>query len=196
MAILPIEAAGSGLEVGRSTTVGAVTDPGAPLALDDLDLSLLAILHAHPRAGDMELSRLAKVARATVQSRLRRLTEAGVIVSWGPEVDAAAAGFPVQAFVTLEIAQGALGQVAEHLASIPQVLEAYVTTGSADVLCKVATASHVELQTTLLRLNGTSAVVRSTSVVTLSVLVAPRILPLLGSASPARSGRAPAYRRA
>jgi len=163
--------------------------------IDDLDLALLAALHAHPRIGDMELSRQAKVARATVQSRLRRLQDIGVIVTWGPEVDAAAAGFPVQAFVTLEIAQGALPQVASDLASIPQVTEAYVTTGSADVLCKVATASHAELQTTLLRLNGSPAIVRSTSVVALSVLVAPRILPLLGTSAAPAGGRAPAYRR-
>lgn len=172
-----------------------MSEPRQTHVLDDLDVALLSSLHEHPRIGDMELSRVVKVARATVQSRLRRLRDLGVIVSWGPEVDVASAGFPVQAFVTLEIAQGALEQVAADLASIPQVLEAYVTTGSADVLCKVATASHAELQTTLLRLNGSSAVARSTSVVTLSVLVAPRILPLLGSSTPAGGGRAPAYRR-
>jgi DNA-binding Lrp family transcriptional regulator len=179
----------------RSAIFEEMTDAPRAHVMDELDLALLASLRAHPRIGDMELSRVAKVARATVQSRLRRLQDIGVITSWGPEVDAAAAGYPVQAFVTLEIAQGALEQVAADLASIPQVLEAYVTTGSADVLCKVATASHADLQTTLLRLNGSPAVVRSTSVVTLSVLVEPRILPLLQSAPPARRGRAPAYRR-
>jgi DNA-binding Lrp family transcriptional regulator len=171
--------------------------PDAPQGpvLDDLDVALLTTLHAHPRISDMELSRVAKVARATVQSRLRRLQDAGVITSWAPELDVAAAGFPVQAFVTLEIAQGALEQVAADLAAIPQVLEAYVTTGSADVLCKVATASHADLQVTLLRINGSPAVVRSTSVVALSVLIAPRIMPLLESGGSAGGGRAPAYRR-
>jgi DNA-binding Lrp family transcriptional regulator len=171
--------------------------PDAPQTpvLDDLDVALLTTLHAHPRISDMELSRVAKVARATVQSRLRRLQEAGVITSWAPGLDVAAAGFPVQAFVTLEIAQGALEQVAADLAAIPQVLEAYVTTGSADVLCKVATASHADLQVTLLRINGSPAVVRSTSVVALSELIAPRILPLLQSGGSAGGGRAPAYRR-
>lgn len=167
-------------------------DPAHPL--DALDLALLAALHEHPRVGDLELSRVVRVARATVQSRLRRLQEIGVITSWAPEVDAAAAGFPVQAFVTLEIAQGALEQVAADLTAIPQVVEAHVTTGSADVLCKLATSSHAELQTTLLQLNGSPAVVRSTSVVVLSVLVAPRVLPLLGSRSPGGRSRAPAYR--
>lgn len=163
-------------------------------SIDSLDLALLEALHAHPRIGDLELSRVVRVARATVQSRLRRLQDVGVITSWGPEVDVAVAGFPVQAFVTLEIAQGALDEVAADLTAIAQVVEAHVTTGSSDVLCKVATSSHAELQTTLLRLNGSPAVVRSTSVVVLSVLVAPRLLPLLGSTTLADSRRAPAYR--
>ena len=62
------------------------------------------------------------------------------------------------------------------------------------MLCKVATSSHADLQRTLLELNGSPAVVRSTSVVVLSVLVAPRILPLLASGPVSSSSRAPAYR--
>ena len=168
----------------------------APLPLDRLDVALLTALTEHPRAGDLELSRVTKVARATVQSRLRRLQEAGVIADWHPTVDPAAAGFPVQAFVTLEIAQGALDQVASDLAAIPHVLEAYVTTGSFDVVCKVATGSHAQLQDVLVRIDQSGAVVRSTSVMVLSTLVEPRVLPLLASAEPARASRAPAYRSA
>lgn len=161
--------------------------------LDALDIALLEALHEHPRIGDLELSRVTKVARATVQSRLRRLGESGVIRDWAPTVDAAAAGFPVQAFVTLEISQGALDQVAADLAQIPQVLEAYVTTGSFDVVCKVATASHAQLQEVLVRIDQSAAVVRSTSVVALSVLIEPRVLDLLHTAE-AGPSRAPAYR--
>ena len=165
------------------------------LRLDDLDLALLRALTEHPRVGDLELSRLTRVARATVQSRLRRLTEAGVVSDWQPTLDPAAAGFSVQAYVTLEIAQGALADVARDLAAIPQVLEASVVTGSSDVLCKVATASHAELQAALVRLDQSPALVRSTSVVVRSVLVAPRVLPLLATAV-SGSSRAPAYRDA
>ncbi len=163
-------------------------------SIDDLDLALLTALREDPRAGDLALSRATKVARATVQSRLRRMQDAGVIRDWDPTVDVAAAGFPVQAFVTLEIAQGALDEVAGDLAAVPHVLEAYVTTGSADVVCKIACPSHEDLQATLVSINRSASVVRSTSVVVLSVLVAPRVLPLLATAG-GRTGRAPAYRR-
>lgn len=168
--------------------------PG-PLALDQIDLALLTALTEHSRAGDLELSRVTSVARATVQSRLRRLHEAGVIADWDPTLDVAAAGYEVQAYVTLEISQGALDEVARDLGAIPQVLEAYVTTGSYDVLCRVATRSHPELQATLVRIDQSSSVVRSTSVMVLSTLIAPRVLPLLASAEPAPSRRAPAYRK-
>lgn len=161
--------------------------------LDALDLALLHALAEHPRAGDLELSRTTGVARATVQSRLRRLADDGVLRDWSPTVEPAAAGFGVQAFVTLEIAQGALDQVTSDLAAIPQVLEAHATTGTADVLCKLAARSNDELQDVLLRLARTGAVVRSTSVMVLSTLIAPRVLELLDT-SDAPPPRSPAFR--
>jgi DNA-binding Lrp family transcriptional regulator len=166
----------------------------SPTTLDEIDIALLTALAEVPRAGDLELSRHVKVARATVQSRLRRLTEVGVVADWSPTLDVAAAGFQVQAYVTLVIAQGALDQVVRDLTAIPQVLEAYGTTGTHDVLCRVATRSLPELQETLVRIDTSSSVARSTSVMVLSALIPPRALPLLGAGKPAPSSRAPAYR--
>ncbi|GAB2977862.1 Lrp/AsnC family transcriptional regulator [Nocardioides montaniterrae] len=163
------------------------------LALDALDVALLEALERHPRIGDLELSRTTKVARATVQARLRRLEERGVIRDWAPTLDVAAAGYPVQAYVTLEISQGALAELCDYLAAIPEVLEATATTGTFDVVCRVATRSHADLQDVLVRIDQCPAVRRSTSVVALSVLIASRAVPLLASrAAPAH--RAPAYR--
>ncbi|HVL85414.1 MAG TPA: Lrp/AsnC family transcriptional regulator [Pseudonocardia sp.] len=162
--------------------------------VDALDVDLIRALRQSPRAGVLELSRTLGVARGTVQARLDRLERSGVITGYGPDVDVEAAGFPVQAFVSLEIAQGALDEVAAELAALPAVLEAYATTGSSDVLCRLAASSHQDLQETLLALDRSATVARSTSVVVLSVVVAPRTLPLL-EASPRRGPRrAPAYR--
>ncbi len=162
--------------------------------LDSLDVDLLAALRSSPRAGVLELARLTGVARATVQARLTRLEEAGVVTGHGPDVDLAAAGYPVSAFVTLEIAQGGLDEVAAHLAAVPGVLEAYATTGAGDVLCRLAAATMDGLQSTLLEISSSPAVVRSTSVVALSQVVAPRWLPLLQAEPRAAPRRAPAYR--
>ena len=120
-----------------------------------------------PARGALELSRVTRVARATVESRLRRMEQAGVITGYGPDIDVAAAGFAVLAFVTLSIAQGALDAVQADLAAIPAVLEAYAITGSADVVCKVAATSHADLQQVLLRIDSSPSVARSTSAIVL-----------------------------
>jgi DNA-binding Lrp family transcriptional regulator len=162
--------------------------------LDALDLALITALRDSPRAGVLQLSRITHVARATVQSRLDRMEQAGVITGYGPDVDLAAGGFPVQAFITLEISQGALDQVRRDLTAIPGVLEAYAITGSGDVLCKVAATSHADLQQTLLRIDSSPSVARSTSAIALSVVIARRDLPLLTSRPAATASRAPAFR--
>jgi DNA-binding Lrp family transcriptional regulator len=164
--------------------------------LDALDVDLLRELRERPRVGVLELARTLRVARATVQARLDRMEGAGVITGFGPDVDLRAAGFPVHALVTLEIAQGALDQVTEELAGMPAVLEAYATTGTADVWCRIGASSHEDLQQTLLDLTRSPTVTRSTSVVVLSVVVAPRVLPLLARDQPHTPRRAPAYRPA
>lgn len=162
--------------------------------LDTLDLALLAALRERPRMGLLELSRTVGVARATVQSRLAHMERAGVVTGYGPDVDVSAAGFPVQAFVTLEIVQGALSDVTADLTAIPEVLEAYATTGVGDVVCKIAASSNAALQDTLLRLNSSASIARSTSVVILSTVVEPRTLPLLRSRPRSAATRAPAFR--
>jgi DNA-binding Lrp family transcriptional regulator len=148
--------------------------------LDALDVALLSALREHPRAGALELSRITGVARATVSARLQRLEDGGVVTGYGPDIDVTAAGFGVQAFVTLEIAQGAIEDVQRDLENIPGLLEAHATTGSGDVLCRVAASSHEALQQVL---------VRSTSVIALSQLVPWRTQPLLESEAAPGAGR-------
>ncbi|SOD72813.1 DNA-binding Lrp family transcriptional regulator [Jatrophihabitans sp. GAS493] len=162
--------------------------------LDALDVTLLQLLTDNPRIGILELSRLSGVARATVSARLDRIQQAGIVTGYGPDIDVAAAGYPVQAMVTLEIAQGRLADIRQFLTALPGVLEAYATTGSGDVLCRLAAESNEALQELLLKLNESDAIRRSTSVVILSVVVAPRTLPLLLQQQRPRPPRAPAFR--
>ena len=61
--------------------------------LDALDVSLIEALVDHPRAGVLELSRQLSVARATVQARLQRLEDAGVITGYAARLSGSAARF-------------------------------------------------------------------------------------------------------
>jgi DNA-binding Lrp family transcriptional regulator len=161
------------------------------MALDALDVRLLRLLDDNPRIGVLELSRLAGVARATVTARMQRWQNAGVVTGYGPHFDLEATGFPVQALATLEIAQGRLSEIADMLASLPGVIEAYATTGTGDVVCRLAASSNADLQLLLIKLNESEQIRRSTSVVILSTVVASRVMPLLTATTGTRRDEGP-----
>src|SRR5262245_389152 len=152
-------------------------------AIDELDARLITLLAEEPRIGLMEASRRLGVARGTVQARLGKLTDRGVIKSLGPEINPARLGFPVLAFVFLEITQGRLDEAVAHLESVPEVLEAHATSGPRDLLCRVAARDTEQLQDIINRLLGTSAVRRSTSYIVVSTQIAQRAGPLVEAAS-------------
>jgi DNA-binding Lrp family transcriptional regulator len=149
-------------------------------AIDKLDAALIELLAAEPRVGVLEASRRLGVARGTVQARLDRMQDRGVIIGYGPDVDPAALGYEVTAFITLEIRQvGGHDPVAERLAAIPEVLEVHTITGSGDVLCRVVARSNADLQRVLDAIVSVEGVVRSATVISLAAQVPYRILHLV-----------------
>ncbi len=156
--------------------------------VDVLDAALIELLTAEPRVGVLEASRRLGVARGTVQARLERMHQRGVITGYGPEVDPAALGYEVTAFITLEIRQaGGHDPVAERLAAIPEVLEAHTITGSGDMLCRVVARTNADLQRVIDAIVGVAGVVRASTVIALATPVPYRVLPLVRTvAGPAR----------
>jgi DNA-binding Lrp family transcriptional regulator len=152
--------------------------------VDSLDAALIELLAAEPRVGALEASKRLRVARGTVQARLERLSERGVITGYGPEVDPAALGYEVTAFITLEIRQaGGHDPVAERLAAIPEVLEAHTITGAGDMLCRVVARSNADLQRVIDAIVSTAGVVRSATLISLATQIPYRILPLVRAAA-------------
>ena len=160
--------------------------------LDELDARLIALLARSPRIGMLEASRQLRVARGTVQARLDRLQARGVITGYGPEVDPAAIGYGVTAFVTLEIRQaGGHDEVAARLAGIAEVLEVHTITGSGDMLCRVVARTNADLQRVVDLIVDVPGVVRTATVIALAGPVGYRVLPLVQAAAAARPGRTP-----
>ena len=153
--------------------------------MDQLDARLIALLAAEPRVGVLESSRRLGVARGTVQARLDRLVERGVVRGFGPDVDPVALGFGVLAFTTLEIAQGRGHDVVEHLRDIPEVLEAHTITGPGDLLLRVVARDNADLQRVIDRVVEVEGIERTATVIALSRPIGYDVLPLVqASATP------------
>ena len=153
---------------------------GAERGIDALDAGIIDLFAGEPRVGVLEASRRLGVARATVQARLDRLRRDGVITGFGPEIDPAALGYGVTAFVTLELRQpGGHDPVAERLAAVPEILEAYTITGQGDMLCRVVARTNADLQRVIDAIVGVTGVVRASSVIALATPLPYRTGPLV-----------------
>jgi DNA-binding Lrp family transcriptional regulator len=152
-------------------------------AVDRIDAAILDLFAAEPRIGVLEASRRLRLARGTVQARLDKLTARGVVTGWGPDVDAGALGFPVTAFVTLEIRQSGHDEIGHRLADVPEVLEVHTVTGTGDLLCRVVARSNTDLQRVLDLVVSTVGVSRASTAIALATQVEHRVLPLVAEAA-------------
>ncbi|CAM5422442.1 Lrp/AsnC family transcriptional regulator [Streptomyces californicus] len=121
------------------------------------------------------------MARGTLQARLDRLERDGVITGTGPILSPAALGHPVLAFVHLEVTQGHLVEVGDALAALPEIIEAFSTTGGGDLLTRVVARDNGHLEDVIQRLIQLPGVVRTRTDVALRERVAHRMLPLVES---------------
>lgn len=154
------------------------------MTVDSLDARLIALLTEEPRIGVLEASRRLRVARGTVQARLDKLVERGVIKGFGPDIAPEALGFGVTAFVTLEISQRhGHDPVAAHLAAVPEVLEAHTITGTGDLLCRIVARSNADLQRVLDVVLSHEGIRRAATIIALAEQIPYRTLPLVEAAT-------------
>jgi Lrp/AsnC family transcriptional regulator, leucine-responsive regulatory protein len=136
--------------------------------MDAVDRAVLTELAADPRLPTAELARRVEVSVPTARDRLRRLQESGVIRGYRLDVDPAALGYPVAAFVRVRPGPGQLPKIAELARSLPQVSECHRITGEDCFLIKVHAADVGSFEEILDRflLHGqtTTSIIQSTPV--------------------------------
>lgn len=137
---------------------------------------MLEILTENPRITISELARRIDMSAPAARERLTRLEEAGVIRGYRVDIDPAALGFPVTAFIRVRPAQGQSKKLAAVVETMPQVSECYRVTGEDCYVLKVHLASIVDdldalIDQLILYGQTTTSIVQSTT-------VPPRQLPL------------------
>jgi len=172
------------------------------IQLDDIDIRLLAELQEDADRTNVELARLAGLSPAATLHRVRRLKESGVIRVIRAEVDPAAAGFPLQVYVTTTLTRHdpRSSRVFDDLIrTLPQVIAADNVAGETDYLLTVVARDVAELQAVLASL-ATRGGQRLVTYLRLEEIKPPSRLPLAPTTAvperPARRRRSRAPGRA
>jgi DNA-binding Lrp family transcriptional regulator len=117
--------------------------------MDELDSALVAALQADGRRSNRDLAAELRVAPSTSLERIRSLRARGVLTGYHAVVDLGAVGRPVQAMITVRIRPQSRATVQgfrDFVATLPETLNVYITTGFEDVIVHVAVASTAALQ--------------------------------------------------
>ncbi|MFC7545733.1 Lrp/AsnC family transcriptional regulator [Plantactinospora sp. GCM10030261] len=117
--------------------------------LDPTNRRLLDELGADPRLSAAELARRVGMSAPAVRDRVARLEEAGVIRGYRLDVDPAALGLPVTAWVRVRPGPGQLTRIAELAGQLPQVSECHRVSGEDCFLLKVHVAEIEALEEVL-----------------------------------------------
>jgi Lrp/AsnC family leucine-responsive transcriptional regulator len=145
--------------------------------LDPVNVGILRLLSGDPRMSMSALARQVGMSAPAVTERVQRLEEAGVIRGYRLDIDPAAVGLPVAAWVRVRPGPGQLVKIAELAAGMPEVVECHRITGEDCFLLKVHVPAVDQLETVLDRFllygQTISSIVQSSP-------VPPRPLPLPG----------------
>jgi Lrp/AsnC family leucine-responsive transcriptional regulator len=104
---------------------------------DAVNLRILRELSQNPRLTMTELGRRVGLSSPAATERVRRLEETGVIQGYRLDIDAAALGLPIAAYVRIRPNPGQLPRIAALAQSIPEIVECHRITGEDCFILKV-----------------------------------------------------------
>jgi Lrp/AsnC family leucine-responsive transcriptional regulator len=111
--------------------------------VDDVDLRILRVIQFNARISNVELAEKVGISPTPCWNRVKSLEKRAVIEQYVAILNHSALGYPDTVIVEVTLDRhddGALQQFEASIASLPEVIEAYVATGEYDYFIKVAVA--------------------------------------------------------
>ncbi|MCB9189600.1 MAG: Lrp/AsnC ligand binding domain-containing protein [Flavobacteriales bacterium] len=106
--------------------------------IDDLDRDILNILIADAKTPYTEIANQLIVSAGTIHVRMKKLETLGIVQGSTLMIDPVRLGYDMTAFLGVYLEHGSdYEKVVEELRKIPEVVEAYFTTGEYSIFLKI-----------------------------------------------------------
>ena len=116
------------------------------VALDENDRRLIDALDRNARTSIADLARLIGLSPQSTSDRVKRLEDLGVITGFTVQLDPAALGLGIGAYIRIRPAMGELQRVGQLLVDIPEIIECDRVTGEDCFVAKVFVARIDDLE--------------------------------------------------
>ncbi len=135
------------------------------------DEELIALLRSNARTPVSELARKLGVSRTTVQDRLRRLEQAGVIAGYGVRLGKGSSADGIMAHVELSVEPRMTNEVVHALMRMPQVETLYTVSGKYDLIALVRAPTTDRIDSVLDDIGMIEGINRTESAIILSTKI-------------------------
>lgn len=141
------------------------------MRIDDTDHKILARLVDNARESYAAIGHAVGLSTAATKRRVDRLQAEGVIRRYTAEVEPAALGWSIEAFVELYCdGQVPPSRMREMVATVPEAVEAYTVTGESDGILRIRCSNAAHLEKVLGVIRNYPGVNRTRSSIVLSHL--------------------------
>lgn len=119
--------------------------------IDHLDKTILRTLMANARTSYADIAKANGVSPATIHVRVEKMRKAGIVQGARLKVDARKLGYDVTCFIGIILQQaGDYPKALAKLEALPEVTEAFYTTGQYSIFIKVMVRNIDDLQRLLI----------------------------------------------
>ena len=132
------------------------------------DQQLLAVMRGNARASTTELAQILAVSRSTVQKRLERLENEGVIAGYTVQLSSVYLDQEIKAHVMITVSPRMTADIIKDMEKLDGVRAIYSVSGPHDLIAEVAAMSVTDLDNMLDEIIAIDGVERTVSSVILS----------------------------
>lgn len=113
--------------------------------MDHIDRKLIEALQKNGRLSLSSLAKLVFLSSPAVSSRLEKLEQKGIIKGYFAQTDLVRTGYPITAFISLDLKPVQKPEFYPYIERIENVLECYCITGKYSILLKTAFPGMADL---------------------------------------------------
>jgi len=114
--------------------------------IDSLNWNILNCLQESARMSNAEIGRRVGISSPAVNERIKKMEDAGVILSYKTLISPFETGYQLKAIITLKAFMGMLKPFLEKVKTYREVLNCYRITGDENIVMEVVLKNHKHLE--------------------------------------------------
>ncbi|QCX52384.1 Lrp/AsnC family transcriptional regulator [Elizabethkingia sp. JS20170427COW] len=136
--------------------------------LDEIDNKILGYLVANTRMPFTEIAKLMDVSAGTIHVRVKKMEDAGIILGSSLKLDYGKLDYNFTAYIGISLTKSNKTQsVLQQLATIPNVIEAAVTSGKYNIFVKIRAKNTEDAKRVIYLIDDIDAVMGTESMISM-----------------------------